>query len=83
VKKISELPEKMNSVIETHEELAHRESSVVYYKWRAKWHWSGMKEMIDQVIRKYEVCNINNRKKQGGCEFVIAMRKLEERRSTC
>jgi hypothetical protein len=42
-----------------------------------------MKEMIDQVIRKYEVCNINNRKKQEGCEFVIAMRKLEEKRSTC
>jgi hypothetical protein len=32
-----------------------------------------MKEMIDQVIKKYEVCNINDKKKQGGDEFVVTI----------
>jgi transposase InsO family protein len=78
VRKIPEPSERRKLALEMHKELVHGGTGAVYYKSQAKWHWPGMKEMIDQVIKKCEVCNINDRKKLGGGEFVTTTRKLEK-----
>lgn len=36
------------------------------------------KETIKNVIKKCEICQINNRKRMGGCEFVQTSRPLEK-----
>jgi hypothetical protein len=76
VRNIPEPLERKKLVIETHEELVHRGTGAVYYKLKAKWYWPRMGKVIDQVIRKCEVCNINNRKKQGGSGFATTTWKL-------
>jgi hypothetical protein len=53
--RISELSERKGFVVETNEELVHKESDVVYWKLKTKWYRLLMKEVIEyQVIKKEE-----------------------------
>ena len=65
-------------VREAHEKLEHRGLEAVYYEMKERLYWPGMKETIAEVIRRCETCQINNRKKMGGCEFVRTTRVLEK-----
>lgn len=79
--KIVEIPEigmRKESVVEMHERLEHRGLDSVYYGMKDKWYWPGMKETIAHVTKRCEICQINNRKKTGGSEFVETTRVLEK-----
>lgn len=43
-----------------------------------KWYWPGIKENIRSIISKCETCQVNNRKKMGGSEFICTTRVFEE-----
>jgi hypothetical protein len=76
-----EMPEVANRkeiVIKKHEELAHREVEVIYYALKKDYYWPRMKETIANVIKKCEICGINNRKKLGGSDYITTVRKLEK-----
>jgi RNase H-like domain found in reverse transcriptase/Reverse transcriptase (RNA-dependent DNA polymerase)/Integrase core domain/Integrase zinc binding domain len=72
---IPEISERKEMVIKKHEELAHRGVETIY---RRDYYWPGMKETIVNVIKRCEVCGINNRKKLGGSDYVTTVRKLEK-----
>ena len=65
-------------IVDTHEKLQHRGLDSVYYDMKSKWYWPGMKDEIAKEMRECEVCQINNRKKLGGSEFVETTRELEK-----
>lgn len=61
-----------------HKEKGHRSMLSVYYGMKNNYYWPGMKKDIENELRKCEVCQINNRKKSGGCDFVATSRYLEK-----
>ena len=79
--KIVEMPKvelRKQLVVDTHAKLGHRGRDAVHYEMKDKWYWPGMKATIVNVIKECEMCQINNRKKFGGSEFVQTSRPLEK-----
>jgi len=70
--------EEADLITKAHERIGHRSVDAVYYFLRKEWYWPGMKETIREVLKKCEVCQINNRKDTGGSEFVTTSRRLEK-----
>lgn len=65
-------------IMETHERLKHRGIDAINYDMKGKWYWPGMRKTIINVVKACEVCQINNKKKMGGSEFVQTSRVLEK-----
>ncbi|WUR04686.1 endonuclease [Vairimorpha necatrix] len=79
--KMADIPEEKDrpKLIEKYHELkGHRSMISVYYEMKSKYYWPGMKKDIEAELSKCEVCQINNRKKSGGCVFVATSRYLEK-----
>ncbi|MGL4850595.1 MAG: reverse transcriptase domain-containing protein, partial [Clostridium sp.] len=66
------------NILKVHNELNHRGVKGTYYNLKQYWYWPGMKDEISRVIKKCDVCGVNNRKTTGGCEFVATRKKLEK-----
>jgi hypothetical protein len=65
-------------IVNAHENLGHRSLGSVYYAMKFEFYWPGMKKDIEDVLKKCEVCQIYNRKKSGGCDFVSSRFYLEK-----
>lgn len=50
----------------------------VYYEMKQDYYWPGIRLNIEDEIGKCETCQINNRKKSGGYDFVSTSRYLEK-----
>lgn len=61
-----------------HDDLGHRSVGSVHYAMKKKYYWPGMKSDIYDTILSCERCQIYNRKKSGGCDFVSTSRYLEK-----
>lgn len=70
--------ERKEIIEKIHEEVQHRGIESVYYRLKDRWYWPGVKKDIAMVIRGCDVCEVNNRKKMGGNEFVVTTRYLEK-----
>lgn len=49
-----------------HVKMEHRGIEATYYAAKKDWGWPGMKDTISGVIKRCNVCQINNRKNTGG-----------------
>ncbi|KAI5179860.1 hypothetical protein PAEPH01_2701, partial [Pancytospora epiphaga] len=56
----------------------HRGSEAMKYKILKRYYWSGLKNTIEGVLKKCIICNRNNRKQDGGEEFVESTHYLEK-----
>ncbi len=77
----AEIPKKEireSLIMSTHENLGHRSLGTVYYDMKFKYYWPGIKQDIEEVIKRCEVCQVCNRKKTGGCDFVSSRFYLEK-----
>ncbi|WUR04589.1 LTR Retrotransposon [Vairimorpha necatrix] len=50
----------------------------MYYAMKFDYYWPGIKEDIGKMIKRCEECQIYNRKRSGGCDFVATSRYLEK-----
>lgn len=48
------------------------------YAIESRYYWPGMHAMVKAIIKKCEECNKNNRKDDGGEEFVVTTHPLEK-----
>ncbi len=65
-------------VKKAHNKTNHKGVEAVYYEMKNKWYRPGIKETIINVIKKCEVCQINNRKTLGGCDYIATSRWMEK-----
>lgn len=61
-----------------HSEINHRGLEASYYRLKQNYYWIGMKETVNNVIKKCETCLKINRKNRNGCEYVETTRQLEK-----
>ncbi|KAF9756190.1 Transposon Tf2-9 polyprotein, partial [Nosema granulosis] len=77
----AEIPKKEireSLIMSTHEDLGHRSLGSVYYDMKFHYYWPGIKQDIEDVLKRCEVCQVYNRKKTGGCDFVSSRFYLEK-----
>lgn len=77
VRMIPKIDERKKLVKETHEKLIHCGIETVYYELEREYLWQGTRETIKNVIKRCEICSVNNRKLNGGFEFVETKNPLE------
>lgn len=65
-------------IVSAHVELNHRSVEPTYYRINGKYYWPNMRKDIAAVLGRCEVCQVNNRKKKGGSEFVVTTRRLQK-----
>lgn len=62
----AEIPKKEireSLIMSTHENSGHRSLGTVYYDMKFKYYWPDIKQDIEEVIKRCEVCQVYNRKK--------------------
>ncbi len=70
--------ERENLIFKYHENQGHRSLGAVYYAMKFDYYWPGIKKDIEETLKKCEKCQIYNRKKCGGCDFVESTGYLEK-----
>lgn len=65
-------------ILAAHEELNHRGVEPTYYKIKQKYYWIGLKQSVENVIKKCEVCTRLNRKNRIGHDFVETNKQFEK-----
>lgn len=71
--RIAEIPEENQRdqlIFKYHENLGPRSLGDVHYAMKFDYYWQGIKKDIKETLRRCDRCQIYNRKKSGGCDFV-------------
>ncbi|MGL4848577.1 MAG: integrase zinc binding domain-containing protein [Clostridium sp.] len=65
-------------VMKEHQKLGHRSITSVHYSLKQEHYWPGMKNDIAEILKRCTQCQIYNRKRTGGYDFIETSRYLKK-----